>query len=730
MALRLLLPGLLLTVLLVSAGRTEPGMAQSRPQIPENGDLVVGLTLSGGGAAGLAHIGVLKVLEEAGIPVDVVTGTSMGAIIGGLYALGYSAEQLEIEVGAIDWREFFEESIHRVHLPMEEKAQDGVFLISLPIDGRKVLFPTGLVSGNHIFNYLANLTWPWHHIEDFRALPRPFLCVATDLETGDPVILDRGFLPDALRASMSIPSVFDPVWIDERYLVDGGVVNNLPVEQAFELGATFVIAINSSSDLRPVKDLLSLPDILTQTIAVGMRQTMHTQANLSHVYIQPDLSHYTTLSFANAAEIIQAGETAARERMDEWLALAEYLNSRRDTTRAALSDPPEPSSLLNIGRITLEGLETVPPDHIFTKIQIDEFTEVEKQELSEALMRLSGMKRFKRVLYKLHPSGEYHDLTFHFEEQTANLVQLGIHHYNITGPSLLFNATMRNLLYPASSARLNVRLGHENMAEISYFNYIGLDPRMAFDGVVGFIEQENDWYVGNQRETTLQTDRFYAEGQLGPLYASIVRVGLGYRIEHYRISRTYGPLQTPDGWRSLHMFTGNLEFDNLDRTWYPQAGRQLKVRAEWAPAFLPGEGNPGRIQTSVSSYLTILPRFTLSHTLRAGYTFGGDLPVHYEFFSGGHNTFWGLPKDALAGKNLVTARFAGRYRISSNVHGTAGFNIGNSFDRLERSVFAAQPVGGWGTALGWNTFIGPIEVILSGSPSHALLFEFRVGTNF
>lgn len=730
MALRLLCSGLLLAVLLSQAGWPVMSLAQDRPEIPEEGDLVVGLALSGGGAAGLAHIGVLKVLEEAGIPVDVVTGTSMGAIVGGLYALGYSAEQLEQEVGGIDWRELFEEATHRIHLPMEEKGQDGVFLISLPIDGRKVLFPTGLVSGNHIFNYLASLTWPWHHVEDFSTLPRPFLCVATDLETGEPVILDRGFLPDALRASMSIPSVFDPVWIDERYLVDGGVVNNLPVEQAFELGANVVIAVNASSDLRPATDLLSLPDILTQTIAVGMRRTMHTQSVLSHVYIQPDLARFSTLSFGSVDEIIQAGETAARERMEEWHALAELLNSRREPDRVDMVDPPDLSTSLQIGHIALEGLETVPPDHIFTKLQIAEFSRVEKRELSEALMRLNGMKRFKRVIYRLHPNGEYHDLTFHFEEQTANLVQLGIHHYNITGPSLLFNATLQNLLYPASSARVNVRLGHESMAEISYFNYIGLEPRLAFDGVIGFMEQENDWYVARQRETSLQTDRFYAEGQFGPLYASILRMGLGYRFEHYRISRTYGPLQTPDGWRSMHLFTGDLEFDNLDRTWYPQAGRRLHVRAEWSPAFLPGTGTPGRIHTVWSTYLTVLPRITFSHTLRAGHTFGQDLPVHYEFFSGGHAAFWGVPKDAIAGRNLLTARFAGRYQFSSNVHGTAGFNIGNSFDRLERSVFSEQPLGGWGTTLGWNTFMGPVEVIVSGSSSHALLFEFRVGTNF
>ncbi len=721
---------LLAPSLLVTTGHVHSQEIERKPDYDH--DFVVGLTLSGGGAAGLAHIGVLKVFEEAGIPVDLVTGTSMGAIVGALYAMGYTPEQMDAEVRKTDWRALFEERVDRKYLPMEEKKYDGLFTVSFPVEGTRVVLPAGLVSGNHIFNLLARLTWQYHGIEDFLELPRPFLCIATDLETGEQIILDRGFLPDAIRASMSIPSIFEPVWLNGRYLVDGGVVNNMPVQEAFDLGADFVISVNSSSDLRPADELLSLPDILTQTIAIGMRTSMHIQRDRADFNIQPDLSRYTTLSFGDVDEIIRAGETAARARIDEIRALADSLNDLRSTRNGSHIPAFQRLESFRVRSVSFEGLKTVPEDHIRSKLQIYSGNTVDEQILANALMRLYGMQRFDRITYRLDWNGTYDeaDLVIHLEEQTANIIQTGIFHNNMTGPSILFNASFRNLIFPASTARLNLRLGYETMAETEYFNYIGIEPRLAFYGSAGFRERELDIYQNSLREAEVKTDMLYAEGLTGPLYSSVFRMGIGYRFEHFRLSESIGFLDLRSSWTSLHLLAGELEFDNLDRSDLPSSGGHFLLRADYAPDFLPNETTFGRIHGSWTGHYPVAPRLTLVHTLRGGYSLGNSLPLHYRYYAGGHRSFAGYRKDALAGNYIFTTGLGVRYRFYGQFHITPSVDIGNAYDRIGQSVFEEPLRWGWATALSWNTVLGPIEAILMGSRDNAVLFEFQIGMNF
>ena len=699
-------------------------------------DFVVGLALSGGGAAGLAHIGVLKILEEAGIPIDVVTGTSMGAIVGGLYAIGYTPAQLKEEVYRTDWRSLFEERIHRHHLPMEEKPYDGIFNFSFPIEDRSIKLPSGLVSGNHIFKHLARLTWHYHDIDDFTTFPRPFACIAADIETGEQVVLDNGYLPNAIRASMSIPSIFNPVWIDGRYLVDGGVVNNLPVKEAFDLGADVVIAVNSSTDLKPAADLHTFSDILTQTISLGIRSYMIEQENLADFVIRPDLKEFSTLGFGKIKEIVEEGERAARSRMDELLALADTLNQHResipDPDSAWKDIPPyQSTSTLNIRNIYFEGLETVPEDHILSKLHIENNSTVHHDALDEGLMRLHGMQRFNSVNYRLEwtDDREVADLVVMFEEQTHNTFQVGIFHNNTVGPSLLFTTTFRNLLHSASTARLTSRVGHEAKLTGEYFNYIGLEPRLAFQASTGFREREIDIFEDDRRLASMRTDILFAEGLLGPLYASVFRAGFGYRLEHFNLTESIGVIDVPERWNTLHLFTGEIEIDNLDRSVLPRSGHHFRVRGDYSAEFLPGD-HFGRISGKWTGHYRVISPLALIHTIRGGYTFGDNIPLHYRFYAGGYQDFPGFKKDSVTGNNILSAGIAGRYHLYSNFYATIGVHAGNTYDNLNFDVFDKSLLWGWTTALSWDTVLGPVEVALSGSRQNTVLLEFQIGLNF
>lgn len=228
----------------------------------------VGVVLSGGGAKGVAHIGVLKVLEEAGIPIDYISGTSMGAIVGGLYAVGYNAKALDSLVRMQNWPFLLSDKVYRFNQPFTEKESNEKYLISLSFSQEKGLsVPAGFVSGQNIYNLFSELTIGFHDSIPFRDLPIPFACVSANMIDGKEVVMDKGILPLAMRASMAIPGVFAPVTIDSMVLVDGGISNNFPVDVAKNMGAEITIGVDLSTGLKDEKGLDNIMGIVDQLTA-------------------------------------------------------------------------------------------------------------------------------------------------------------------------------------------------------------------------------------------------------------------------------------------------------------------------------------------------------------------------------------------------------------------------------------------------------------------------------
>ncbi len=281
----------------------------------------VALALGGGGARGLAHIGVLRWLEENDIPVDLVTGTSMGALVGGLWAAGWSEAQLDSLAQVIPWVDsFIDRPRHNQWIGRARFSNRPSHLKFMLQDGR-LLPPGGLVGGHKVELLLADLTLGVHPVKDFRRLPRPFGCVATDLESGEPYYMVSGSLPTALRASMSLPSIFDPALVDDRILVDGGLLENLPVELAWRMGASFVIAVRLTYDLREREELQDLLSIAGQSVdLVGLAREDELE-RMADIVIHVDTRGTGMLDFDDVASIIERGYKAAEESRKELLAL-------------------------------------------------------------------------------------------------------------------------------------------------------------------------------------------------------------------------------------------------------------------------------------------------------------------------------------------------------------------------------------------------------------------------
>lgn len=275
-------------------------------QEPQQEDLKVGLVLSGGGAKGLAHIGALKVIEDSGIRVDYIGGTSMGAIIGALYASGYSARQLDSIFNELDFNTLIQDDIPRSAKTFFEKDASEKYAITLPFDKFQISFPSGLSKGQNVYNLLSKLTAHVNTISDFNKLPIPFFCVATNAETGKAVILNKGYLPRAITASGALPTIFSPVIINDSLLIDGGVVNNYPVDEVRAMGADIVIGVDVQDSLRSRKKLKSAFDVLVQINNYRTINDMVEKRNRTDVYIQPNIDDFTVVSFNEGRKIGRA----------------------------------------------------------------------------------------------------------------------------------------------------------------------------------------------------------------------------------------------------------------------------------------------------------------------------------------------------------------------------------------------------------------------------------------
>lgn len=320
------------------------------PVCAENSRPKIAVVLEGGGAWGFAHIGVLKVMEELGIPVDIVVGTSMGSIVGGLYAAGYSPGEIETISGNADWLDLFRENSGNGNLPYRDEIDRATYAASIQFDKKGFILNGGLISGNKILRFFDSLLVTVPSPCDFDKLPRRYRAVATDISTGERVVFSDGSLSDAMRASMSIPGVFAPFDYKGRYLVDGGLVENLPVDIAREMGADIIIAV----DLRNLEQvdnegyLRSPVQALTRSVDVALRSNIDRQIPGADVLVTVGMDGFLATDFTKAQLIAARGEEAARSKIDELKAIKSRINGTEPVALPSSNLPP-------ISRVIVQG---------------------------------------------------------------------------------------------------------------------------------------------------------------------------------------------------------------------------------------------------------------------------------------------------------------------------------------------------------------------------------------
>ncbi|ARL25790.1 hypothetical protein BOC47_26005 [Burkholderia pseudomallei] len=379
----------------------------------------IGLVLSGGGARGYAHLGVLKVLEANRIPVDCIAATSMGAVVGGLYAIGMTAQDMQRRLSQVNLADIAFDVTERSDLPQKKREDERLYIDSLTIgfDSKGFKAPVGLVQGNRLQALLANWTAAVPTNQPFDRLPIPFRAIATDLQTGQKVVLDHGSLPLAIRASMALPGLFSPAEIDGRALVDGGLVGNLPVDAARAMGADVVIAVDIGSPLRPLDALASPADVMQQMIGILIRQNVaeqRKQLTANDILLQPDLGKQTFTDFQNANQAIAAGEAAAVAALPR---LARYALSpeQYEAYRAAHARPQQPIRITSI-EIRTNGA-SVPKQIVRNALRVKPGDVYDPQAVSADLLSLTTSGNFENVTQQIINEGDEHRLVIDAQEK-------------------------------------------------------------------------------------------------------------------------------------------------------------------------------------------------------------------------------------------------------------------------------------------------------------------------
>lgn len=706
----------------------------------------VGLALSGGGAKGLAHIGVLKVLEEAGIEVDFITGTSMGGIVGGLYAIGYDAKTLENFAIKENWSELMSDEISLRNIAINEKNEDSKYIITFSMKGLHIEIPKGLIKGQKLSSTLTMLTLPYHHIDDFSKLPIPFHCIATDLETGEAVVLSKGYLPDAMRASMSIPSIFIPIEIDGRLLVDGYVVRNFPVSDLKKMGADIIIGVDVGAPLYKKNEIDSLAKILEQSVSFLGEKSVKQERQLCNILILPEIKGLGSSDFDLAREIIKRGEDAARAKLLELEKLSRQLDEFPKREKRNTIQIPK-NSQIYVKDIRVEGVKRVTKTFIKSKLDIHIPSRITMEKLESAIQDLYGSKFFERITYRILPLDEGSLLLIRVEEKETNLIRFGLSYDTYLKAAVLANLTIRNLLGQGSILYLTGRLSEYPGFLGSYMIITGLRPGIGIGTDVSMDRYNVLTYrFENNAEhasASYTLTNYMWRVLLQTVYSSFFALGTGIEKE-YSIVRPdiTSPFVESRDTESMNYMV-YLRIDTLDRYYYPRSGIQCNLEAKLITDNLPLKRREGfapfyKYIASTSVFIPFHRRVTFFTSLHGGVIRGVRIPYGYVFYLGGAFTFNrdffpfpGLNLMEVSGKNAFVFQTGLQIQLWSNIYLIPRGSVGKASDAFSALFTRDRVIYAGGMTLGINTLIGPIETtIMWGGKRDEFIYYVNIGYRF
>ena len=712
------------TLFILHASPQSPG---PRPKI--------GLTLSGGGAKGLAHIGILKAIDSAGLKIDYITGTSMGSIIGALYAAGYSADTIEKLSLQTDWELLLSNQSSLRSINMEEKSEYNKYDIELPWVNNWFRLPTGVLEGQELWLKFSELFYPAYRIKNFDKFSIPFKCVATDISTGEAVVLDSGEVISAIRASMAIPSIFTAVAYNGRKLVDGGIVRNFPVKDVRAMGADLVIGSNVSNGLLSPDKVTNAIQVLLQIVFFREAEDTKTQVPLCDIYVPISLDKYSMGSFSESDEILQAGIDEGRKLYPRFKRLADSLNAIYGKQEDKLNRLPAAGNTIRISSYEVRGLHNTTTEFFVHSMDLRTNHDYTPQNLSRMVRRASGTRYYIHISYSLQPQPDSScKIIFDVTESPLTYAKIGLNYNQFSGISAILNLTTRDFIIPNSRSLVTVNIGENFRFRAEHLQFLGRISNFAFTLGTQFDNFDITTY-NNFMESGLYGQNYLkADGKLGYYTNRNLGFGIGNRFEWISYNPSIASSIEFEGKNNFITSYLFLRQNTLDRPLYPKHGLKIDAEADWVYEQNPDvktHSTSGTTQDSnfaaspyarfvfnLETFDPINKRATLLTSFKSGIDFDYKNNIMNEFSIGGlteqfHNqiTFAGLREGTFYSPSIAELQVGLRYQLFTNTYliGRANLLVNNF---ISTSSFFVNPnfLSGYSLTFSYNFALGPVEL--------------------
>jgi NTE family protein len=754
---------LLLCLSFVSHAQTLP-----RPKI--------GLVLSGGGAKGLGHIGILEVLDEVGLKVDYITGTSMGSIVGALYSMGYSADSIQKIAVSEKWELLLSNQIPLNYLSPEDKAEYGQYNFEVGFEEKRVRMPNGLLEGHMLGLEFARLIQPVADRPKFTDYPIPFKCVATNIETGAVEVLDSGNIANALRASMAIPSLFTPVMYEGKYLVDGGVLRNFPVIEAKEMGADIIIGVNVSSGNLPANKLRSMTNVLFQAMSLAGSVDVAKQKKMVDLLIEPDLNRFSVGDFPKAEAIIKAGREKGDSIRTALLALKDSLNALYPGQFDRMVHLPERSAY-SFAEIEVRGLKTYSSSFVIGSLGLECHKPISCEELDKAINQLMGTLNFRKINYEMSYGEDPSEnrLIVHVIESSRYSAKLDFNYNTFFKTSFIFKFTARNLFLKNSRFHANINIGDNIRGRSQYGKYFGLKRRSQLNLYETFDQYDVPTTLANGNVLSisrLNKMNTYSVGlELQRKIANEASVHLGIQNEFSNMRNlvnnanvaTYVQSSNFAAYLTLRMNTLNaVNYPSKGWKVYASASQIFDYRYRMADEMggdielvlpdLPLSKQDIRpsfqqVYASIQNYLPLSYSTTLTASGFAGFTFNTDLTLSHFYGLGGTREnfqrnipFLGIKEfghrlSPFLMNNVLNFQLGAQQQFFKVMYLIPRINVATVGQRIDQFTLSdADPdhfLWGGGITFGYNSPGGPIEMsIIKSNQQEDFMLYINIGYSF
>ncbi|WP_308991533.1 patatin-like phospholipase family protein [Mariniflexile litorale] len=715
----------------------------------EKDDVKVGLVLSGGGAKGLAHIGVLKVIDSLGVKIDYVAGTSMGAIIGALYASGYTGNQLDSIFKEIDFDRLINDDLPRASKAFYERDNSEKYAVTLPFENFKIKLPSALSRGQNTYGLFARLTLHVSEINNFNELPIPFFCIATNIETGQAVILDSGNLTQSIMASGALPSLFQPVTINNQVLIDGGVVNNYPIDELRAKGMDVIIGVDVQDGLAARDELTSAPDVLVQINNFRTINDMKLKVKKTDIYIKPDIKDYSVVSFDEGSKIIKSGIQATVTTLD---ALKKLPSKNYSEVKPKINCNTKDS--ITINNIVIKGNSKYTRAYILGKLKLKNNEKISYNYFNRGVNNLVATNNFNSFEYQLKSSENKkgYDLIADLKEtNTTTFLKLGLHYDDLYKSAALVNLTKKRWLFGSDVASLDIILGDNVRYNFEYFIdkgfYWSIGVKSRFNQFNKNISAQLLLDDTQMAEANLNKVDAELQDQTNQIYVQTLfrkDFSLSMGVEHKRLKIQSETLASEDE-ESEFLFEstdylsvfGNLKLDTYDNKYFPKSGLYFNSNLHmyvYASGFNEGFDNFSIIKADVGYAFSLSDKLAINLQASGGFKVGDKSTKTLDFSLGGYGNnlinnfvpFVGYDFMSFSGNSYVKAAFSADYEIFKKHYITLEGNWANIEDDIFDSGewFSFSDYNGYALGYAIDTFLGPIQAKYSFSPENKQNYWF------